>query len=122
MLHLPSICAWEGTLLTSDCRLEAATSRLEDIAGSVEGGPAGGLNGSAREQEISSAAAQSQTTITPVPESKPAEPLPKQIEQFDELIDGDVAEFVQAADKVGGLAAEQVCERSQRNKVRTDLC
>lgn len=89
-------------------RLEAATSRLEDIAGSIEGAPPAGANGSAKEQETSHAATQSQTTILPVPESKPAEPLPRQVEQFDELIDGDVTEFVQAADKVGGLVEEQV--------------
>ena len=106
-------------------RLEAATSRLEDIASSVDStsnAPAGGaigaagLTGAARgpEASTSSAAAQSQTTITPVPvpESHPqpvqAEPLPKQVEEFDDLIDTDVNAFVEAATKVGGLVEQQV--------------
>ena len=45
-----------------------------------------------------------------IPESKPTEPLPKQVEQFDELIYSDVTAFVEAAAKVGGLVDEQVRE------------
>ena len=45
-----------------------------------------------------------------IPESKPTEPLPKQVEQFDKLIDSDVTAFVEAAAKVGGLVDEQVSE------------
>lgn len=103
-------------------RLEAATSRLEDIASSVDNtsnapaGGAAGLTGAARgpEASTSSAAAQSQTAITPVPVPEPhsqpvqAEPLPKQVEEFDDLIDTDVNAFVEAANKVGGLVEQQV--------------
>lgn len=102
-------------------RLEAATSRLEDIASSVDGasnGAATGLTGAARGPDAltstSSVAAQSQTTITPVPDPQPvqAEPLPKQVEQFDDLIDTDVNAFVEAAAKIGGLVEQQVCAAS----------
>ena len=44
----------------------------------------------------------------PVPESQPAEPLPRQIEEFDEFIESDVTAFVQAAGLIGGLVEEQV--------------
>lgn len=58
----------------------------------------------------SAVATQSQTTITPTPapEPQPAEPLPRQIAEFDELIETDVTAFVQAAGQVGGLVEEQV--------------
>ncbi|KAK5074758.1 suppressor of rasval19 [Lithohypha guttulata] len=89
-------------------RLEAATSRLEDIAGSVDGAAPNALQAAnSRGTETSSVAAQSQTTITPIPEEKPAEPLPRQIEEFDGLIEGDVAAFVQAAAQIGGLPEQQ---------------
>lgn len=110
-------------------RLEAATSRLEDIASSVDGAsnvPAAGLTGAARGLDAptstSSVAAQSQTTITPVPEPQPAqqEPLPRQVELFDELIDSDVNAFVEAAAKVGGLVEQQVWAlNSSRRKMLT---
>lgn len=90
-------------------RLEAATSRLEDIAGSVDSAAPNALQAAnSRGTEISSVAAQSQTTITPIPEEKPAEPLPRQIEEFDGLIEGDVAAFVQAAAQIGGFPEQQV--------------
>lgn len=88
-------------------RLEAATSRLEDIATSVDGAPSS-LNGAARGSEAAAVPTQSQTTSAAVPEPpKPADPLPVQIEEFDELIATDVTAFVQAASKIGGLVEEQ---------------
>ena len=47
---------------------------------------------------------------TRVPEAQPVqqEPLPKQVELFDDLIESDVTAFVEAATKVGGLVEQQV--------------
>jgi len=81
----------------------------------VDGAPTStGLNGSVKgdQSSTSAIATHSQTTITPTPEpqpqSQPAEPLPRKIEEFDELIENDVTAFVQAAGQVGGLVEEQV--------------
>ncbi|RMZ86634.1 hypothetical protein DV736_g6140, partial [Chaetothyriales sp. CBS 134916] len=60
-------------------RLEAATSRLEDIASTVE----------------------------------PSSPLPRSIDDFDTLIDEDMAAFVAASEKLGGLPEEQAKQVQQ---------
>lgn len=85
---------------------------MEDIASTVEGAPAAnGINGTAKGPQEHATPTASQATIMPtIPESKPTEPLPKQVEQFDELIYSDVTAFVEAAAKVGGLVDEQVSE------------
>lgn len=44
----------------------------------------------------------------PAPAAAVAAPIPPQIEDFDELIKGDVRNFVELGEKVGGLVAEQV--------------
>lgn len=90
-------------------RLEAATSRLEDIATSVDGPTPNGLSGSTtRDMETTAAVTESTATITAIPETKPPEPLPKSIEAFDKIIDEEVAEYVEASTKIGGLVEEQV--------------
>jgi hypothetical protein len=38
-----------------------------------------------------------------------AAPVPPQIQDFDALIKGDVQNFVNLGEKIGGLVAEQVC-------------
>lgn len=96
-------------MLTGDDRLEAATSRLEDIASSVDGAPSGSLGAAAvRDPHITAAATESSATVTPVLEALPAEPLPKSIEDFDKIIEEEVAAFVEASTKIGGLVEEQV--------------
>jgi hypothetical protein len=46
---------------------------------------------------------------TPPPPAAPvAAPVPPQIEDFDALIKGDVQNFVNLGEKIGGLVAEQV--------------
>lgn len=93
-------------MLTTSGRLEAATSRLEDIATSVDGTEPAQNGASASAPGTSTAA------VAAVPESAappaPTEPLPRSIEEFDELIEGDVAAFVTASSKIGGLVEEQV--------------
>ena len=92
--------------------MEAATSRLEDIASTVEHTP-GNINGAAGSTDGSKSAA-SAATITPIPEA-PEEPLPPAIEDFDQLIDSDVQSFAESAKAIGGLVDEQVW-RATRQK------
>lgn len=47
---------------------------------------------------------------SPSPPAAPAQaPVPPQIQDFDALIKGDVQNFVNLGQKIGGLVAEQVC-------------
>lgn len=45
----------------------------------------------------------------PPPAAPAAAPVPPQIQDFDALIKGDVQNFVELGQKIGGLVAEQVC-------------
>lgn len=46
--------------------------------------------------------------IPPPPAAPVAAPIPPQIQDFDALIKGDVQNFVNLGEKIGGLVAEQV--------------
>ncbi|KAJ6143560.1 hypothetical protein N7471_003013 [Penicillium samsonianum] len=87
-------------------RLEAATSRLEDMAMSYD-------DSSVPKSLIgtpSSLPAVSQPSTTPsprLPAAPVAAPVPPQIKDFDALIKGDVQNFVNLGEKIGGLVAEQ---------------
>ena len=88
-------------------RLEAATSRLEDMATTFEDGGApsssavvGSANASTKAQSASEAP--KSETAAPSPPS-----IPPQVEDFDELIK-EVQSFVSLGEKIGGLVAEQV--------------
>jgi hypothetical protein len=89
-----------GRWLTLLNRLEAATSRLEDIATSVDSAGAA-TNGLA--VGATTAPADSPEPTAPIPE-----PLPRSVEAFDEIIEGDIVDFVKASGKIGGLVEEQV--------------
>ncbi|KAJ9630049.1 suppressor of rasval19 [Knufia peltigerae] len=92
-----------NNLTTLIKRLEAATSRLEDIAISVEG-PLSSSNG----VPAASAATSTPAVASPEPAAAAApEPLPKSVEAFDEIIEQDIDGFVQAAGKIGGLVEQQ---------------
>lgn len=85
------------------CRLEAATSRLEDMATSVDSShptTVAAISSSAVASSIQSA-----TVTAPAP--PPAEPLPSSIEDFDKIIDKEVRAFVTASQKIGGLVEQQ---------------
>jgi adenylyl cyclase-associated protein len=85
-------------------RLEAATSRLEDMASATIEAPK--INGTA----IQSAAPTA--TLPPAPVAAPAtivaEPLPESVEDFDTFITGPLKKFVNLSDELGGPVAEQV--------------
>jgi adenylyl cyclase-associated protein len=100
-------------------RLEAATSRLEDIASSaLEGQPPPTTNGVLGVPSTSSGAAAGVSTSqtgTPPPAPTVKEELPQSIEDFDVLIDGDLKTYheLSKAATIGGLLGDQVCCRHQ---------
>ena len=100
-------------------RLEAATSRLEDIASSttelpqavpaltqpIKSPPHASGTGTPVPQppSVSASAPPAPVPAKPVP----AEPLPESIEEFDIFLDESVNKYVKASGKLGGLIAEQ---------------
>ncbi|KAI1756954.1 adenylate cyclase associated N terminal-domain-containing protein [Xylaria castorea] len=101
-------------LVTLIKRLEAATTRLEDIASSTIELPHAVP---ALSQPITSPPDQS-NGVTPLASTSssdspaastpaPQDPLPESVEEFDSFISQSVDKYVQASDKLGGLIAEQ---------------
>ncbi|KAE8148929.1 adenylate cyclase associated N terminal-domain-containing protein [Aspergillus avenaceus] len=85
-------------------RLEAATSRLEDMAM--------GLDDPSSPKTLNAAAAAPETVAPEPPKlaipAAPAAPaVPPQIEDFDTLINKDVRNFVELGNKIGDLVADQ---------------
>jgi adenylyl cyclase-associated protein len=87
-------------------RLEAATSRLEDIASSTAG-----LEVPPNTNGAPSASAAVVPVPTPSPPVPAKEELPPMIVDFDTLIYGDVKAYhtLSTAKGIGGLLGEQVC-------------
>ncbi len=84
-------------------RLEAATSRLEDMATSIDSS-----HPSTVAAISSSAVAPLTSSTTAAPANAPsAEPLPTSIEDFDKIMDQDVTAFVNASGEIGGLVELQ---------------
>lgn len=94
-------------------RLEAATSRLEDMATAVD--PSNPLNAqtiAASEAEHSGMkATDGQIARSSSAPPAAAQPLPRVVQEFDKIILEDVKAFVEASEKLGGLVAEQVSLR-----------
>ncbi|OTA69568.1 hypothetical protein K449DRAFT_384530 [Hypoxylon sp. EC38] len=102
-------------LVTLIKRLEAATTRLEDIASSTielpQAVPAltATVATPSRPSSVASPTPQ-QPASAPSPvaqKQEPQEPLPESIEEFDAFIDQSVDKYVRASNKLGGLIAEQ---------------
>jgi hypothetical protein len=100
-------------------RLEAATSRLEDIASSAAEGPtptsatAGPASRSIAGAASAAPSINGDVTPTqgPPPKSaipEPAVELPQTVQDFDTLMNEDLKPFKEISEKVGGLVAEQV--------------
>ncbi|OAA69070.1 adenylyl cyclase-associated protein [Cordyceps fumosorosea ARSEF 2679] len=118
-------------------RLEAATSRLEDIATSTElpKDAALALPGASSSPTDASAAATPRSAPQPPAAAAAAVPeeLPESIEDFDAFVDSAVADYVKRSNDVGGLVALQAADvlagfRAQRKfllittrSVRPDL-
>ncbi len=107
-------------------RLEAATSRLEDMAmagmdpaatlAAANGVPPSSAAQPAKGSAGSGVAAGGVGVVSgggkaappPPPPPKPAEPLPASISAFDQLISTDVTKFFKLGEELGGVLAEQV--------------
>lgn len=89
-------------------RLEAATSRLEDIAQTTTQDPQDAHHGvPAVAASAAAALPPSAAKSSPTPVNVPAA-LPPAIEAFDALINNEVKRFANLSDSIGGLVAEQV--------------
>ncbi|RSL95896.1 hypothetical protein CEP52_011794 [Fusarium oligoseptatum] len=96
-------------------RLEAATSRLEDIAASTELPPdapaASPSNAAIAAPPAPAAPAAPAAPPKPEPVPEPvAEPLPESIEEFDAFLSSAVEKYVEQSQELGGVIAEQALE------------
>ena len=99
-------------------RLEAATSRLEDMTHDAleprsqpNGIPA--IPGGPPRSAVTEDARTDEPGGTSPPPKAMAQPLPPSIDDFDGLMNGDVKAFVNMSDELGGALAEQVCSLTQ---------
>ncbi|PGH11528.1 hypothetical protein AJ80_07094 [Polytolypa hystricis UAMH7299] len=89
-------------------RLEAATSRLEDMATSLDGPSSTTTATAPTIQSISAGSLKKQTPSIPAPAPPPVvEPLPAAVEDFDKLINKEVKNFVTVSEKLGEPVLEQ---------------
>lgn len=90
-------------------RLEAATSRLEDLATITPPGSEDALApttpAAGSRVALPTLAATGNASAAPPPPA--AEPLPQSVEEFDEIIGSEVANYVALSEEIGGLIAEQ---------------
>lgn len=92
-------------------RLEAATSRLEDIATSAANNEpssnekfqaSAGTAGAVKPQSLDP------STATNVSTTKSAPEIPLIVKKFDEIVDGNLKDWVDQSNKLGGPVAQQV--------------
>ncbi|KAJ5987262.1 hypothetical protein N7451_011627 [Penicillium sp. IBT 35674x] len=86
-------------------RLEAATSRLEDMAMSLD--DPNDPKSAGTPTAATPAVPEPPKPAPPPPAAPAAAPIPPQIQDFDALIKGEVQNFVNLGEKIGGLVAEQ---------------
>ena len=86
-------------------RLEAATSRLEDLVPTI-GDPSLTTNTALALSEQASSGDRSLNQAGSLP--RHMETLPPVIDDFDAIINGQVKSFVNMSEEIGGLVAEQV--------------
>lgn len=95
--------------MTHDDSLEAATSRLEDIAISQSAASTIAGHSPPAAPPAPAAANSSSATASPVPGAQAqAQSPPLSIKAFDELLEGPLAKYVELSQAVGGVVAEQV--------------
>lgn len=90
------------TILT---RLEAATSRLEDLVPTIGDSPLTTDGAQSLSDQRPSAHSALDQARSP---SRHMETLPPVIDDFDAIINGQVKSFVNMSEEIGGLVAEQV--------------
>ena len=107
------------TMLTLFNRLEAATSRLEDMV-TVVGEDSAAPNGlpSAQPQRLTLDDDHARGLSPPA--QQPIETLPPAIDDFDKMIENDVKTYVNMSEEIGGLVAEQVSEHARTQNVYRD--
>jgi adenylyl cyclase-associated protein len=106
----------ESELTVFHHRLEAATSRLEDIAAATVEPPK--TNGQAPAPPPTGPLPPTPAVAapqTPEPAKALAPLLPQSVEEFDLFITGALKKFVNLSDEVGGPVAEQVWFESKHN-------
>jgi adenylyl cyclase-associated protein len=92
-------------------RLEAATSRLEDMATSVDSSHPSTV---AAISSSVGAPPDSSSTAAPIP-APSVDPLPPAIEDFDKIMDKEIKAFVTASEKIGGLVEQQARPRTYQS-------
>lgn len=106
-VHVP-----DDALTRLALRLEAATSRLEDIASSTFDKPTA-LDAAPGARSSVSAASAAKVPLPPPAPGAPAVPTPAEIPPmlaaFDALLDNELKEFVALSKDFGGPILEQVC-------------
>ena len=95
--------------LTGDCRLEAATSRLEDMVPNMSdlSVPTNGISAGQNQSLSTSRGVEQAGGATPTTHQH-QETLPPSIDDFDAMINAEVKTFVNMSEEIGGLVAEQV--------------
>lgn len=96
-------------------RLEAATSRLEDIASSAssfEGSQPSHAHGSAAAaiNRAASTASTSKQTAAPPSSASELEDLPESVVEFDNVVQNHLKPFLDQGNKLGGVVAEGVSQ------------
>jgi adenylyl cyclase-associated protein len=107
---VPSVSRGELTAIVR--RLEAATSRLEDIASATLESPPATAQSNANGPPTTAP-----TGPLPPPPPPPApkevvEPIPATVEEFDNFLSGALKKYVVLSDGLGGAIAEQVSSLS----------
>jgi adenylyl cyclase-associated protein len=97
-------------------RLEAATSRLEDIATSVDSTHPETVAAISTAQATIAENAAAAAALSAPDAAAPSEPLPRSIEDFDKLINDDVKSFVTESEGIGGLVEQQVSQNIQSSR------
>ncbi len=99
-------------------RLEAATSRLEDLVPNI-GDPSHSTDGA---QPLSGQGPSADQALEQARSpSRHMETLPPVIDDFDAIINGQVKSFVNMSEEIGGLVAEQVCPRNYVTEKRSAM-
>ncbi|KAF4582918.1 Adenylate cyclase-associated CAP [Ophiocordyceps camponoti-floridani] len=93
-----------NNLTTLIKRLEAATSRLEDIATATE------LGQDDQHTGISGVGESTASNTNLKSKDLPSEPLPEFIEEFDVLLDSSINGYVRLSKELGGVVAQQAVE------------
>lgn len=106
----------ESSLTSLLHRLEAATSRLEDIASSTgvaldSNGAAPGAAAPPGSRQVAGAATSAPASTVQVPSPSPGGELPSTVRDFDQLLQGDLQSWVSSSESIGPVISEQVRSR-----------